>query len=260
MTNPGDVMEVFHVHACGRHVTLMLDPRLYDAHNRNVLSPYDYFDPGKEADLTITLRQGRARRAVVDEDFRHILYYRQQIGSHIIRQLVCLLATYHSRTSHIVHGTGLLVSSRKNEGILLVGPSHAGKSTLSQALGNFIMDDDLMLVERDTMRVTGRMGFVTYYSPLTGKKMLNPLAGGRKEARLSLVLILDKSQPGGKWWEIDNTIPRQYTVLADLPPRLKAAYLALPPIRVEAPIYRLGTHGHLEATLDRVRQIVDQHI
>lgn len=260
MPAPGEVMEVFHVQACGRHVTLILDPRLYDARHRNALSPYDYFERGREAELTITLRQGRARRAIVDEDFRHILYYRQQIGSHIIRQLVCLLATYHSRSSQIVHGTGLLVSSRKNEGILLVGPSHAGKSTLSQALGNFIMDDDLMLVERDTMRVTGRMGFVTYFSPITGKKMLNPLAGGRKEARLSLVLILDKSQPGGTWWEIDNTLPRQYTVLVDLPPRLKAAYLALPPIRVEAPIYRLGTRGRLEATLDRVREIVEQHI
>jgi hypothetical protein len=253
-------MERFHLQTCGRSVTLEIDGRLYDPTNRNLLSPYDYFDRGRESHLVITLLHGKARRAMVDDDFRHIIYYRERLGSHIIRQLVCLLASWHARAASIVHGTGLVVESRKNEGILLVGPPHAGKSTLSRELGNFIMDDDLMLVEEDRMFVTGRMGFVTYYSPITGRKMLNPLAGGSKSAKLSLVLILDKSQPGGKWWEIDNAIPRQYSVLADLPPLLKQAYLQLPPIRVEAPIYRLGTRGRLEPTLKLVREIVEQHI
>jgi len=260
MPTPAHHLETFHLKVWGRSLAVRIDSRLYDPNNKNVLSPYDYFDRGVESDLSVTLLHGNTRRALVDEDFRHITYYRGRIGSHIIRQLVCLLASYNYRSFDIVHGTGLLVESKKNEGILLVGPAHAGKSTLSQQLGNFIMDDDLMLVDRDHMSVTGRMGFVTYFHPGSGRKLLNPLAGGRKEAKLTLVLILDKSQPGGKWWEIDNTIPRKFTVLQDLPPILKSAYLRLPPIRVEAPIYRLGTHGKLAPTIDLVQRLVEQHI
>jgi hypothetical protein len=260
MRTPAHQLEAFHLKVWGRNLTVQIDARLYDPRNKNVLSPYDYFERGSESDLSVTLLHGQARRALVDEDFRHITYYRGRIGSHIIRQLVCLLVARHSRAFDIVHGTGLLVESNKNEGILLVGPAHAGKSTLSQHLGNFIMDDDLMLVHRDHMSVTGRMGFVTYCHPATGRKLLNPLAGGRKEAKLSLVLILDRSQPGGKWWEIDNTIPRKFTVLEDLPPILKTAYLRQPPIHVDAPIYRLGTRGKLAPTIDLVRRLVDEHI
>ncbi len=252
--------ETFHLSVCGRNVTVRLDERLSHAGGKRGLGPLACFEAGGDSRLRLTLRHGKGRRAYVEDDFQRITYYRSRIGSHIIRQLVCLLAAWHSREWDIVHGTGLLVASDRNEGLLLVGPAGYGKSTLSRELGNFIMDDDLMLVQGERMRVTGKLGFVTCVEPGTGRKMLRPLPAGRKEAALALVLILDKSQPGGTYWELDNSIPRRLAVLEDLPPILKDAYLRLPPVRVDAPIYRLGTRGRLRETVALVRHLADQHI
>jgi hypothetical protein len=88
----------------------------------------------------------------------------------------------------------------------------------------------------------------------------HPLPAGVKEARLSLVIILDKKEEGGKFWDIDNSIPRRFAVLDDLPPILKNAYMHLPPIRVDAPIFRLGTRGKLKQTVEVLEKLVDQHI
>jgi hypothetical protein len=41
---------------------------------------------------------------------------------------------------------------------------------------------------------------------------------------------------------------------------LKNACLRLPPIRVNAPIFRLGTRGKLQQTLRIAKYIIDQHI
>lgn len=196
----------------------------------------------------------------MDDDQTRITHYRGKAGSHIIRQLVCFLASHYSRNFDIVHGTGLLVDSNKNKGILLVGRQHCGKSTLSRSLMETIMDDDLMLVSGDTMSVAGKMGFVTFKHPEHGRKLLTPLPAGVKEARLSLVIILDKKEEGGKFWDIDNSIPRRFAVLDDLPPILKNAYMHLPPIRVDAPIFRLGTRGKLKQTVEVLEKLVDQHI
>ena len=253
-------MSTFQVNACGQNVAVEIDSRLYDPNNQSILGPYDYFDQGADSYLSVTLTYGKRRRAYVDEDFNRITHYRGRAGSHIIRQLVCYLASYHTRSFEIVHGTGLLVKSHLKKGILLVGRGHSGKSTLSRHLGYTIMDDDIMLMTRDTMRVTGKMGFATYRQPATGRKYLTPLPEGEKEAKLSLVLILDKREQGGKFWDIDNTIPRRFTVLDDLPPILMDAYLKLPPIRVDAPIFRLGTRGKLPQTVDALRDIINQHI
>lgn len=253
-------MERFHLNVCGRDVTLSIDSRLYDPKNTGILGPRDYFAEGEESDLELTLLFGKTRRAFADEDFLHVTHYRSKAGSHIIRQLVCYLAAFHSREFDIVHGTGLLVDSRKNLGVLLVGPAHCGKSTLSSSLGNIIMDDDIMLLTRDQMRVVSKMGFVSYKHPENGRKYLTPLPNGVKEAHIDLVFVLDKKQAGGTVMDVDNTIPRKYAVPDDLPPLLKKAYLRLPPIKVDALIYRLGTRGKLRQTLAIAKDIIDQHI
>lgn len=210
--------------------------------------------------MDLTLSCGKRRRVLADEDFFHLVHYRGKAGSHIIRQLVCYLAAFHSRAFDIVHGTGLLVDSRKNLGVLIVGTAHCGKSTLSAHLGDIIMDDDIMLVSRDKMRVAGKMGFVSYKHPESGRKYLTPLPNGVKEAQVDLVFVLDKKQAGGTVMDVDNTIPRKFAALNDLPPLLLRAYLRMPPIRVNAPIYRLGTRGKLKRTLDLAKYIIDQHI
>lgn len=253
-------MEQFEVNAAGQDVTLCIDSRLYDPKNTRILGPYDYFAPGTDSNLQINLSYGKRRRAYADEDFLHITHYRGKAGSHIIRQLVCCLAALHSRAFDIVHGTGLVMDSRKNLGVLLVGASHCGKSTLSAKLDGIVMDDDLMLVTRDQMRVAGKMGFVTYRHLESGRKYLTPLPNGVKEAHLGLVFLLDKEQEGGTVLDVDNTIPRKYGRLDDLPPMLKNACLRLPPIKVNAPIFRLGTRGKLPQTLQLANYIIDQHI
>ena len=253
-------MSTYHLNACGQNVGVTIDSRLYDPNNKSVLGPYEYFEQGADSYLGVNLMYGKRRRAYVDEDFNQITHYRGRAGSHIIRQLVCYLASYHTRSFEIVHGTGLLVDSETHKGILLVGRQHSGKSTLSRHLGYTIMDDDIMLVTPDTLRVTGKMGFATYRQPASGRKYLTPLPEGQKEARLALVLVLDKREQGGKCWDIDNTIPRRFTVLDDLPPILQKAYLELPPIRVHAPIFRLGTRGKLKQTVDTLRDLIGQYI
>jgi hypothetical protein len=253
-------MERFNLNVYGQDVTLSVDSRLYDPKNTSILGPHDYFAPGTDSSLEIILSYGKRRRAFADDDFVQITHYRGKAGSHIIRQLVCYLAAYHSRAFDILHGTGLLVDSRKNLGVLLVGAAHCGKSTLSAKLGDIVMDDDLMLVTRDKMRVAGKMGFVTYRRMESGRKYLTPLPNGVKEADLGLVFLLDKKQEGGTVLDVDNTIPRTYAGLDDLPPILRRAYLRLPPIRVDAPIFRLGTHGKLPQTLRIAQYIIDQHI
>ncbi len=253
-------MERFNLNVYGQDVTLSIESRLYDPKNRGILGPHDYFAPGTESSLEIILCYGKRRRAFADDDFLQITNYRGKAGSHIIRQLVCYLAAHHSRAFDIVHGTGLLVDSRKNLGILLVGAAHCGKSTLGAKLGDIIMDDDIMLVTGDKMRVAGKMGFVTYRHLESGRKYLTPLPNGVKEADIGLVFLLDKKQEGGTVLDVDNTIPRKYARLDDLAPILKNAYLRLPPIRVGAPIFRLGTRGKLEQTLRTAKYIIDQHI
>jgi hypothetical protein len=253
-------METFHLNACGAQVSLSLDSRLYDPANRAILGPYDYLERGESGGLELELRYGKRRRALVEEDGRRVVHYRGKAGSHIIRQLVFSVASQHNRTFEIVHGTGVLVDSHKNLGVLLVGRQHCGKSTLSRALGEIIMDDDLMLVNRDWMMVAGRMGFVTHRNPVTGRKYLTPLPNGAKQTRLDIVFILDKRERGGTYSEIDNSIPRRYAVLDDLPPILQETYLRMHPIRVNAAIFRLGTRGRLPQTLDTMRRVMDQYI
>ncbi len=246
-------MERFNLNVYGHNVTVNIDSRLYDPKNRSILGPYDYFVPGAASELEITLFHGKRRRAFADDDLLQITHYRGRAGSHIIRQLVCCLAAYHTRAFDIVHGTGLLVDPRRNMGLLLVGAAGCGKSTLGEKLGDIIMDDDLMLVTRDKMRVAGKMGFVTYKHPESGRKYLTPLPNGVKEAQIDLVFILDKKQEGGSILDVDNSIPRRYAVPDDLPPILKNAYLRLPPIQVNAPIFRIGTRGKLQQTIRDVK-------
>jgi len=253
-------MERFNLNVYGQDVTLSIDSRLYDPKNTRILGPHDYFAPGTDSKVGIVLAHGKCRRAFADDDFFQITNYRPRAGSHIIRQLVCYLAAYHSRAFDIVHGTGLLVDSRKNLGVLLVGAAHSGKSTLSAKLGHIIMDDDLMLVIADKMRVAGKMGFVTYKHLENGRKYLTPLPNGVKEATLALVLLLDKKQEGGTVMDVDNYIPRKHAGLDDLPPALKKAWLHMAPIRVDAPILRLGTRGKLPQTLTLAKQVIDQYL
>jgi hypothetical protein len=253
-------MERFNLNVYGQDVTLSIESRLYDPKNTRILGPNDYFAQGADSNLGIILSYGKRRRLFADDDFLQITHYRGRAGSHIIRQLVCCLAAHHSRAFDIVHGAGLLVDSRKNLGVLLVGTAHCGKSALSAKLGDIIMDDDIMLVTGDRMRVAGKMGFVTYKHAESGRKYLTPLPNGVKEARIGLVLLLDKKQEGGTVLDVDNTIPRKYAGLDDLPPKLKNACLRMPPIRVNAPIFRLGTRGKLQQTLRMAKYIIDQHI
>jgi hypothetical protein len=253
-------MERFNLNIYGQDVTLAIDSRLYDPKNTSILGPRDYFAQGTDSDLELTLSYGKRRRVFADDDFLRITHYRAKAGSHIIRQLVCCLAAYHSRAFDLVHGAGLLADSRKNLGVLLVGGAHCGKSTLSAKLGNIIMDDDLMVLTRDNMRVASKMGFVSYKHPENGRKYLTPLPNGVKEAHIDLVFLLDNKQEGGTVMDVDNTIPRKYAELDDLPPLLKKAYLGMSPIKVNAPIFRLGTRGKLQQTLRTAKDIIDQHI
>ncbi len=253
-------MERFNLNVCGQNVGLSIDSHLFDPKNTRILGPYDYFVAGADSELDISLCYGKRRRLFADDDLLHLTQYRGKAGSHIIRQLVCFLAAYHSRAFDVVHATGLLVDPRRNLGLLMVGTAHSGKSTLSAKLGDIILDDDLMLVTRDKMRVAGKMGFVTYKHPESGRKYLNPLPNGVKEAHIDLVFLLDKKQEGGTVLDVDNTIPRRYSALDDLPPALRTAYLQMSPIQVNAPIFRLGTRGKLPQTLELAKYIIDQHI
>jgi hypothetical protein len=253
-------MERFNLSVHGQNVGLTIDSHLYDPGNTHILGPHDYFARGTDSSLELALRYGKCRRAYADDDLLQVTHYRGKAGSHIIRQLVCYLAAYHSRAFDLVHGTGLLVDPRRNLGVLLIGAAHCGKSTLGSELGDIILDDDIMLVTREHMSVAGKMGFVTYHHPSSGRKLLTPLPNGVKEAHLDLVFLLDKKQEGGTLLDVDNTIPRRFACPSDLPPLLKRAYLRLPPIRVHAPIFRLGTRGRLQQTIKLAKHIVDQHI
>ncbi len=257
-------MHRFDVEVCGQDVTLRIDSRLYDPKSSRVLGPYDYLEQAKESGtedwVEIRLGYGRRRRAYADEEFLRLIHYRSKAGSHLIRQLVCWMAAYHSRAFDIVHGTGLLVDPRRNLGVLIVGAAHSGKSTLSAKLGDIIIDDDIMLVTRDKMRVAGKMGFVTYRHPESGRKYLTPLPCGVKEAHIDLVFVLDRKQEGGTVMDVDNTIPRRYAALNDLPPLLKQTYLEMPPVAVNAPIFRLGTRGRVGQTVRVAKEIIGQHI
>jgi hypothetical protein len=253
-------MERYNLDVHGKDVVLSIDSRLYDPKNRNILGPHDYFSPGAESELELKLLYGKSRRAFTDEDFLQVTHYRGKAGSHIIRQLVCYLAAYHTRAFDLVHGTGLLVDARRNMGLLLIGAAHCGKSTLSAKLGDIIMDDDIMVITRDRMMVASKMGFVTYHHPETGRKYLTPLPNGVKDAHIDLVFLLDKKQEGGTLLDVDNTIPRKYAVPTDLPPLLKRAYLRLPPIKVNAPIFRIGTRGKLEKTIRLAKGVIEEHI
>ncbi len=254
-------MHRFDVEVCGQAVTLRIDSRLYDPKTSRALGPYDYFARGGSGSkLQISLCYGKHRRAFADDEFLQITHYRSKAGSHLIRQMVCCLAAYHSQAFDIVHGTGLLADARRNLGVLVVGGAHCGKSTLSAELGDIIMDDDLMLVTRDVMRVAGKMGFVTYKHPESGRKYLTPLPNGVKEAHIDLVFVLDRRQEGGTVMDVDNTIPRRYAALNDLPPLLKQACLRMPPVTVNAPIFRLGTRGKVAQTVKVAKEIIGQHI
>ena len=81
--------------------------------------------------------------------------------------------------------------------VLLVGAAYCGKTTLSSKLGDIILDDDLTLVTTEHMRVAGKMGFISYEHPETGRKYLMPLPNGVKEAHIDLVFILDRKTRGG---------------------------------------------------------------
>ncbi len=171
------------------------------------------------------------------EIFRHIGY----------------LAGVWSPCYAFVHAAGLLLQGK---GVLLLGRSGHGKSTLAARLGGTVIDDDMLLVdETEMVRVS------QYGAHIKADGRTVRLAEDEHErAPVDCIFLLDRNAEPGRVDPIQaSTIQPRETFDDHLHPRLFARYEAKSALALRAPAFRIGTR-RAPAESQRMIEYVLEHL
>ena len=223
--------------------------------NVEAFNPLEFYNQSDSSNIKLVVYQRRpaAPRALFDASSREMVYYSRHLSIHDMRMLLSYLAGHYSERYEAVHGAGFVVGTglfgRNPKGILLLGPSKSGKSTLAKALGDKkTLDDDIICMDRDSIYVSGRVGSMT-----SKNNDLYFQEEGIRETSLDRVFLLDRYREGGFIEETDSQITRDKSVFDTLPDNLKSAYIGLPPIDTNARVFVIGTKGNKRRTKKAIR-------
>jgi len=209
-----------------------------------------HFDFCSEHDFEIYYGASNRERVRYSEKERTLMYTPMNAGMHEIRQLVAFAIDRMPGPLSAVHASGIIKDSK---GVLLIGRSGSGKSTIASRLNpNDILDDDLLLIDAEEACVVGHCGAIT-----RPDRSLHYQRNGRTHHAIHIVFLLEKTAEGGVVEEM-RSIPRTWSVIDALSPIITKEYLASEPIRIAAPIHRLGTRNNLPKTLDIVLNLIEK--
>jgi hypothetical protein len=180
------------------------------------------------------------------------------INTHGITMSLAYLADMNSDRYNAIHGCGMIVKSNNRErGILLIGRHGYGKTTLGNALGKKqTLDDDIMMVDHNSMQTVGRYGAITYKKLFSREKLREHQIGGITKADIDAIFILDKKYLGGYIQEEERQIPRRDSAIDSLGFRHYCLIEERPPIKVSVPVYRIGTDYNLCATKSKILSVL----
>jgi hypothetical protein len=173
-----------------------------------------------------------------------------EINTHGLAMTLAYLADMNSKKYSSIHGCGMIIKSgNKEKGILLVGRHGSGKSTLENALRkNCTLDDDVLMIDDTSMQTVGKYGSITYKEKSSKQKMRRHLINGVTESKMDAIFILDKQYCGGYLKEEEWQIPRKDSAIDALGYSLYTLWKERPPIKVNVPVYRLGTDMNISGT------------
>ncbi|MBL7051052.1 hypothetical protein ISS04_02695 [Candidatus Woesearchaeota archaeon] len=97
------------------------------------------------------------------------------------------LAGQYSKKYSFCHAAGI---QKNNKGALFIGKPHSGKSKLSNILADVILDDDIILASRNSMKTITKNGFKTNKN----KEYRIEIENSPEEARLDYVFLLNKER------------------------------------------------------------------
>lgn len=168
---------------------------------------------------------------------------------HIVRH-VGYLAGDVSERYRFCHAAGLKINGK---GVMLIGNSGNGKSTLASKLEGEILDDDILLASPTEIRrisnVGGRM------NPERGTVEL--IEDGNYQSPLGFVFLLNNQYDPDHVVEIQpSEVNPEMTFDDTLHPYLLGAYRQRMPIAFEVPVFEVGTKRDPDETTRVIERIV----
>lgn len=208
---------------------------------------------------TLMIFKSEDRSILFNHPYNELIISTPNINRHKMRQLMCYLGDFNSEIYSAIHGGGIVVDGK---GLLVVGGHGSGKTTVRNMFPNSrTLDDDLLMIDGKNMYVSGNLGSFTVEED-NGRKSLRYLEGSHelRESKINVVLLLDKSYPGGYSLKTSRCIPRSYSFIDALNPRLRKQYLGLEDIKVDSDVFILGTGDSPELTLLEIQKILNRKI
>jgi hypothetical protein len=159
------------------------------------------------------------------------------VNIYFIRKYIAFLAGTTSKTYKLVHGAGFRLNG---QGVLLIGNSGTGKSTLTALFDEAeILDDDLLLASERKMRRVAKSG--VRISP-DDKNKLVYLDDGNDQSPISYVFVLNNQHEPDYVQKIKPAaISPEITFDNKLDGKLFSLYSGRMPVLFAAPVYEIGT-------------------
>jgi len=153
-----------------------------------------------------------------------------------MRRHLAFLAGILSPDYRFVHGAGI---SSGGIGIVLIGTSGSGKTSISTAFGrDDVLDDDLLLASGKSLRRVSNVGYLSGYD--TG--LMEKLTNRKGEATITAVYLLDPGMDA-RIEEADRSVDPKITYDPRLGEGLYEHHASRGPHVFCAPVFRLGTAG-----------------
>ena len=118
------------------------------------------------------------------------------------------------------------------------------------------MGKKILMIDDESMQTVGKYGAITYTQLFRKQKLRKHLIGGISEANIDAIFILDKKYTGGYIAEEGLQIPREDSAIDSLSYRLYQISSEKPPIRVNVPVYRIGTDQNIGSTKSKILSVL----
>ena len=169
---------------------------------------------------------GKMKILMDDMDGRGIHFY------HLVRH-IAFLAGQVSQEYRFCHAAGIQVNGK---GVMLLGNSENGKSTLAAMLEGDIIDDDIRLVSRSEMRRVGKVGGRTV------EDKVQWIEDDYSRSTIDYIFLLNNHYNPDHVMQVKPRIISPERTFDDkLHPSLLEHYRRRMPIPFEAPTFELGT-------------------
>lgn len=180
-------------------------------------------------------------------------YVRNDGNIFMVSRYIGFLAGQLSDRYMFCHGAGINVYGK---GVLILGNSGSGKSTIVSMLEGKVLHDDFLMVSSDRMRRVSRDGIKT--TTYSGRKSFQRLEDNNNSSSLDYVFILDKDQGPEHKIEIDPvSIPREKIFDDRFPSSFFEMFQTKEPIKFNSRVFYLGTKSNPEISKKIIEKIIN---